>query len=44
MTDLMFRISNKIRQLNEGGLINYWVENEMDKVARMSSDGSDKKN
>ena len=40
--DLLFRFSKKIRQLNEGGLINYWIEKEMDKVARMS-DGTDKK-
>ena len=38
----MVRFSTKIRQLNEGGLINYWIEKEMDKVARIS-DGTDKK-
>ena len=32
----MFRFSNK-------GLINYWIEREMVKVARMSTDGSNKK-
>ena len=42
LMDLLFRFSKKIRQLNEGGLINYWIEKEMDKVARMS-DGTDKK-
>ena len=39
---VIFRLSQKIRQLNEGGLIKYWIENEMDKVARMSADGKDK--
>ena len=39
----MVRFSTKIRQLNEGGLINYWRKKEMAKVARMSTDGSDQK-
>ena len=43
LMDLLFRFSKKIRQLNEGGLINYWIEKELDKVARKSLGGSDKK-
>ena len=38
--ELMVRFSTKIRQLNEGGLINYWRKKEMAKVARMSTDGT----
>ena len=38
----MARLSTKIRQLIEGGLINHWIEREMDKVARMSKDGGNK--
>ena len=39
LMDFMIRLSTKIRNLIEGGLINYWIESEMDKVARISTGG-----
>ena len=45
LMDFMIRLSTKIRQLIEGGLINYWIDSEMDKVARISTGGgSNEKN
>ena len=33
----IYRFSRKIRQLNEGGIINHWKEIELNKVGKSSA-------